>query len=70
MFLQTEHKKAYGAEEDKERFEIFKENVKRIVEHNEKYERGETSYSMGINQFADKKPDEFHFGLGKRPTNI
>lgn len=57
-FLQTEHKKVYEPEEDRERFEIFKATVNRIVEHNEKFERGEVSYSMGINQFTDKKPEE------------
>lgn len=67
--LQTEHKKSYDAEEDRERFEIFKANVKRIVEHNEKFERGEVTYTMGINQFADRKPGENRFGLlSSKPT--
>lgn len=65
---QDQHKKVYEPEEDRERFEIFKANVKRIVEHNEKFERGEVSYTMGINQFADKKPEENRFGLMTKPT--
>lgn len=58
IFLQDEYKKVYEPEEDRERFEIFAANIKRFVEHNEKYERGEVSFSLGINQFADKKPNE------------
>lgn len=70
FYFQVEHKKVYEPEEDRERFEIFKTNVKRIVEHNEKFERGEVTYSMGINQFADKKPGENRFGLmTSKPTN-
>lgn len=61
--LQTEYKKVYEPTEDGERFEIFKANVQRIVEHNAKFERGEVTYTMGINQFADKKPGENRFGL-------
>lgn len=60
--MQEEHKKVYEPEEDRERFEIFKATVKRIVEHNEKFERGEVSFSMGINQFTDRKPEENRFG--------
>lgn len=60
---QDEHKKNYEADEDKERFEIFKVNVKRIIEHNDKFSKGEVGYSMGINQFADKKPEEYRPGV-------
>lgn len=56
--MQNEHNKSYDADEDKERFLIFQENAKTIVTHNEKYKNGEESYFMGLNQFADLKPDE------------
>lgn len=50
------------------RLNIFKENVIRIIEHNAKFDKGEVSYKMGINQFADKKSEEFRSGvLGYRP---
>ena len=29
----------------------------------QKFNEGESSYTLGINQFADKKPDEFRTGL-------
>lgn len=63
---QAEHNKKYDTdEEDKERFLIFQETVKTILAHNEKYKNGTESYFMGLNQFADLKPDEFkrHTGL-------
>lgn len=55
----AEHKKNYEPEEDTKRFEIFKTNLQRIVEHNDKYAKGEVTYSMGINQFTDKTSEEF-----------
>lgn len=54
-----EHKKEYEPEEDAKRFEIFKVNLQRIVEHNDKFSRGEVTFTMGINQFTDKTPEEF-----------
>ncbi|KAG5680027.1 hypothetical protein PVAND_009560 [Polypedilum vanderplanki] len=50
--------KKYSDEEDPERFAIFTETLKQIEEHNEKYNKGEVSFSMGVNQFADLKPHE------------
>lgn len=32
---------------------IYFENKKIIDEHNAKFERGETTYTMGVNQFTD-----------------
>lgn len=48
-----------GPEEEAKRFGIFKCNVEDIINHNEAYTRGETSYTMGINQFTDLTQKEF-----------
>lgn len=48
----------FKAEEDQERFNIFRANVKKIIEHNERSARGEESYTLGINQFTDRKESE------------
>uniref|UniRef100_A0A336M6T2 CSON012976 protein n=1 Tax=Culicoides sonorensis TaxID=179676 RepID=A0A336M6T2_CULSO len=44
--------------EDELRKQIFIENRKIIMEHNERYERGEVAYSLAINRFADWTPEE------------
>jgi hypothetical protein len=38
------------------RFEIFKQNIRNIFEHNL---RSEQNFTMGINQFTDLTPEEF-----------
>ncbi|KAJ8984233.1 hypothetical protein NQ317_007465 [Molorchus minor] len=62
--LWTEFKKNHGREyrnlrEEQYRFSIFQKNLRRIEEHNAKYEQGESSYYMGVTQFADKSKEEF-----------
>ncbi|KAE8749757.1 Cysteine peptidase inhibitor domain 1 [Frankliniella occidentalis] len=42
-------------EEEKKRFGIFKDNKKRIDEHNEKFKKGEVSFSQGLTLWADIK---------------
>lgn len=65
--IQAEHNKQYEAAEDKERFEIFKNNLKHIIDHNEKFATGEVTFSMGLNQFADMRAEErFHGGAFKK----
>lgn len=64
--FQTEFNKNYSDEEDKVRFEIFKETCKLIVEHNKKFEAGEVTWTMGINQFADKRQNEICCGGVRR----
>ncbi|XP_066258784.1 cathepsin L-like [Euwallacea similis] len=56
----TQHKKNYeNADEESNRFKIFQENVKKIVEHNKKFQAGEETWSQGLNQFADLTHEEF-----------
>lgn len=45
--------------EDEVRFQIYKSNVIRIQDHNEKAKTGEFTFVLGINQFADLTQDEF-----------
>merc|ERR1711915_514220 len=51
------------------RKEIFLNNVQKIEEHNQKFEAGEVSFKLGVNQFADLMASEFRASqLGfKRP---
>lgn len=67
--FQATHNKAYGKEEDAERFEIYKANLAMIEEHNKKYDNGETSYKMGENHMTDWKPEEKSRMLGLRPPS-
>ncbi|KAK4876481.1 hypothetical protein RN001_012903 [Aquatica leii] len=53
-----EKKYAHIAEEIN-RFEIFMENLKKIEAHNENYNKGLVSYTLGINQFTDLLHHEF-----------
>lgn len=69
-FNKVQHGKQYGNEEEEaNRFSIFKDNLKKITEHNKKFEAGEVTWSQGLNQFADLTQEEFaqsHLG-GLRP---
>ncbi|KAJ8959298.1 hypothetical protein NQ318_021984 [Aromia moschata] len=67
--FKTKHGKKYESdEEEARRFEIFKEAVAKIEEHNKKYEEGKVTYTMGINQFADLTQEEFKKNLGVPST--
>ncbi|VEN50184.1 unnamed protein product [Callosobruchus maculatus] len=58
--FKIEHGKTYKTlSEEQKRFSIFKSNLRDIEEHNERYERGEVSYMMKINQFGDMTKEEF-----------
>lgn len=53
----AEHGRAYNALGEKEkRFEIFKDNLKFIEEHNNS---GNRTYKVGLNQFADLTNEEY-----------
>jgi hypothetical protein len=61
--FKSDFKKEYDHE--KERFEIFRENVRKIEEHNAK----KLSYELGLNEFADMTSDEFFSTrLGFKPS--
>lgn len=45
---------------DAVRFEIFKENRQYIAQHNRKWENGEVSFRIDINEYADLLNHEFN----------
>ncbi|XP_057666860.1 cathepsin L-like proteinase [Diorhabda carinulata] len=56
--------KSHSLTEDKLRFEIFQNNLRKIEEHNAMYEKGEISYFLKVTQFADWTSEEFKSMLG------
>ncbi|CAG9858172.1 unnamed protein product [Phyllotreta striolata] len=64
--FKVKHSKVYkNIAEEKLRFGIFQETLKKIEEHNAKYEAGLSSYWMGVNQFSDLTTEEFSAFLRK-----
>ncbi|RZC34876.1 Peptidase C1 and/or Inhibitor I29 domain containing protein [Asbolus verrucosus] len=58
--LQTDYNKVYTSPaQEASRFQIFKDNLNLIKEHNDKYNRGLVSYKLGITPFADMNEDDF-----------
>ncbi|XP_053965592.1 protein CTLA-2-beta [Anastrepha ludens] len=56
----TQFQKQYGSTvEDARRRLIFCNNMHMIYAHNERYKRGEVTFEMGVNQFADLTTEEF-----------
>lgn len=54
------HEKQYSSlEEEIMRKEIFRANVQKIKQHNERYNQGIETFYMGINQFTDLTSQEF-----------
>ncbi|KAL7298517.1 hypothetical protein TKK_0008297 [Trichogramma kaykai] len=56
--FKSQFNKKYEGDEDQQRMKIFLDNKKLIEEHNAKYAKGEVSYTLGINQFADLTKEE------------
>ncbi|XP_057666865.1 cathepsin L-like proteinase [Diorhabda carinulata] len=56
--------KSHSLTEDKIRFEIFQNNLRKIEEHNAMYDKGEVSYFLKITQFADWTLEEYRSMLG------
>lgn len=70
------HSKLYtSTEEDKLRFQIYKSNVLKIVDHNKRANAGEFTFVVGVNEFTDLTQAEFkslYLGANanKKQTNI
>uniref|UniRef100_A0A6P7HDB2 Cathepsin L1-like n=1 Tax=Diabrotica virgifera virgifera TaxID=50390 RepID=A0A6P7HDB2_DIAVI len=76
-FKETYEKSYSNKNEEVDRFKIFQDNLRKIKEHNARYKKGQETYKMGLNQFADLTRDEFvqMLGLSKRtrptrPQNV
>ncbi|KAJ8921570.1 hypothetical protein NQ315_010475 [Exocentrus adspersus] len=76
--LWQEFKQKFGRDyrnlrEEKVRFSTFQSNLRTIEEHNEKYNNGEVSYYMGVNQFTDLSPEEYrsmlNYSASLRPVH-
>ncbi|GAB4818797.1 hypothetical protein N2152v2_005843 [Parachlorella kessleri] len=62
----TVRRQAVPDKELEQRYEVFVQNLRRIVEHNA---RNDVSYTLGLNGFADLTTEEFaerYFGTGPR----
>jgi len=55
--------------EARKRLAIFKDNLNEIEQHNALYKQGKTSYTKGVNQFADWTKNEFVQYVNKGLTN-
>jgi C1A family cysteine protease len=60
------HGKTYHGDEDKVRMQKFLEHTVAIEQHNEKFARGEESYSRAHNHFSDMNKNELRSKLGFR----
>ncbi|ESN92793.1 hypothetical protein HELRODRAFT_185160 [Helobdella robusta] len=60
MKFKSLHNKVYANEEEEDlRKRIFGMNHRFIIDHNQLHEKGERSFTVGINQFADMTVHEF-----------
>ncbi|XP_073010005.1 oryzain alpha chain-like [Typha latifolia] len=56
----AEHRKSYNAiDEEENRFEIFKDNLKYIDQHNAAADAGVHAFRLGLNRFADLTNEEY-----------
>ncbi|KAH1022762.1 procathepsin L [Dendroctonus ponderosae] len=53
------HLKNFSPEEDQLRFNIFKDNLRRIDELRQRIQNGEIHFNVGVTQFADLTKEEF-----------
>ncbi|XP_070137794.1 cathepsin L1-like [Drosophila bipectinata] len=60
LFKLINNKEYLDETEEAIRFEIFKENKQFIAEHNKKWDRGEVSFNVALNEYADLLRHEFN----------
>lgn len=54
-----QYNKIYDSTEESLRYSIYKSNVAKIVDHNNRANSGEFTFVLNVNQFADLTQDEF-----------
>lgn len=54
VFQNTHNKKYENEEDEKKRIQIFLETKAKIAKHNAEFEKGNVTFRMGLNQFADR----------------
>eukprot|EP00914_Ancora_sagittata_P018237 GHVO01036051.1.p1 GENE.GHVO01036051.1~~GHVO01036051.1.p1 ORF type:complete len:351 (+),score=53.34 GHVO01036051.1:138-1190(+) len=69
------HERTYEENEETQRKEVFRNNLKKIEMHNYLHAQGKSSYTLGINQFADLEANEFAsimngFRMNKNRTQV
>lgn len=57
-------KRNYTAQEDKNRFELFRDTLEQISEHNKKFEMGKADVVATLNEYSDWTDDEKRKLLG------
>nr|P13277.2 RecName: Full=Digestive cysteine proteinase 1; Flags: Precursor [Homarus americanus]CAA45127.1 cysteine proteinase preproenzyme [Homarus americanus]prf//1801240A Cys protease 1 [Homarus americanus] len=68
-------RKYVDLEEERYRLNVFLDNLQYIEEFNKKYERGEVTYNLAINQFSDMTNEKFNavmkgYKKGPRPAAV
>lgn len=74
----SQHKKLYKfAEDDNLRFNIWKNNLKFINDHNKKFDKGLVTYKLAMNEYGDltnkefeKKTNGLDRGLKRQRVNL
>ncbi|KAG5682846.1 hypothetical protein PVAND_012168 [Polypedilum vanderplanki] len=56
--FKVDFKRKYSEKEDPMRFELFKETLDQIKEHNKKYASGKVDVPAYLNEFSDLTDDE------------
>lgn len=69
--FKLEHKKQYTSlEEERERMKIYVDNKFKVAQHNKAHAHGLTSFTLALNEFSDRYPEEIQRMRGyKRKTS-
>ncbi|XP_050514055.1 cathepsin L-like proteinase [Diabrotica virgifera virgifera] len=69
--FKVKHSKNYNTfREEQIRFQVFSSNLLKIAEHNARYEKGEETYFMAVNRFADLTSEEYEAMLGLQISSM